>query len=135
MFDLSKNNFAQAAEDGYEFELMLPTGEKSGAFLTIRGDQSKTVKAYARKKYSEFKMKEQAARRRGKDNDDMTIEEAEDLAIEAAIVRLIGWKGITDGGKPVEFSKDAASSILREHSWIREQIMEEAGQILNFRPE
>ena len=125
----------QAAEDGYEFELMLPTGEKSGAFLTIRGDQSKTVKAYARKKYSEFKMKEQAARRRGKDNDDMTIEEAEDLAIEAAIVRLIGWKGITDGGKPVEFSKDAASSILREHSWIREQIMEEAGQILNFRPE
>lgn len=134
MFDLSKNNFAQAAEDGYEFELVLPTGEKSGAFLTIRGDQSKTVKAYARKKYSEFKMKEQAARRRGKDNDDMTIEEAEDLAIEAAIVRLIGWKGITDGGKPVEFSKDAASSILREHSWIREQIMEEAGQILNFRP-
>lgn len=134
-FDLSKNNFAEAAEAGYEFELKLPgTGEGTGAFITIRGDQSKTVKAYARKKYAEFKLKEQQAKRRGKEADDMTLDEAEELAIESAIVRVISWKGIAEDGKDVLFSKENAERIFKEHPWIREAVTEEAGQLLNFRP-
>lgn len=134
MFDLSKNNFAEAAEVGYEFELKLPTGGVTGAFVTVRGDQSKTVKAYSRKKYAEFKQKEQVARRRGKEVEDMSLEEAEDLAVESAIVRIIGWKGIAEGGKEVAFTPENAQRILREHAWIREQVVEEASQLLNFRP-
>lgn len=134
MLDLSKTNFSKSAEAGYEFEVKLPTGESTGAFITVRGDQSPTVKNYARKKYNEFKMKEQAARRRGKEVDDMTLEEAEDLAIEAAILRVLSWKGITDGGKELEFNEENASRIFREHTWIREQVSEEASQLLNFRP-
>lgn len=134
-FDLNKNNFADAAEAGYEFELLLPgTQEPTGAFITVRGDQSKTVKAYARKKYAEFKLREQSAKRRGKDPEDMSLEEAEDLSIEAAIVRVIGWKGITEGKTEVAFSKENAERIFKEHSWIREAVMEESTQILNFRP-
>lgn len=135
MFDLSKKNFSEAAEAGYTFELKLPTGEATGAFITVRGEQSKVVKQYGRKKFSEMQMKEQAARRRGKDAETMTLEEAEELAIETAIVRLIGWKGISDAGKEVPFTKEAAAEILREHSWIREQIMQESNELLNFRPE
>lgn len=135
MLDLSKTNFSKAAESGYEFELKLPTGEATGAFITVRGDQSPTVKNYARKKYNEFKIKEQAARRRGKDPEDMTLEEAEDLAVEAAIVRVIGWRGITEGNKELEFTAENATRIFREHNWIREQVAEEASQLLNFRPE
>ncbi len=135
-FDLTKNNYGEVAEAGYEFELKLPgTGEGTGAFITVRGDQSKTVKAYARKKYAEFKLKEQQARRRGKDPEDMTLEEAEELAVEAAIVRVITWKGIDESGKAVAFTKDTASRIFMEHPWIRDQVMEESSQILNFRPE
>ena len=133
-FDLNKNNFADAAEAGYEFELLLPTQEPTGAFITVRGDQSKTVKAYARKKYAEFKMREQQAKRRGKDVDDMTLEEAEELAIEAAIVRVIGWKGITEGKTEVAFTKENAERIFKEHGWIRDAVMEESSQLLNFRP-
>jgi hypothetical protein len=134
-FDLSKNNFAESAEAGFEFELKLPgTGEGTGAFITIRGDQSKTVKAYARKKYAEFKLKEQQAKRRGKEADDMTLDEAEELAIESAVVRVIDWKGIAENGKDIPFSKENAERIFKEHPWIREAVTEESAQLLNFRP-
>lgn len=134
-FDLSKNNLSEIAEAGYEFELTLPgTGDPTGAFITVRGNESKTVKAYGRKKYNEYKLREQQAKRRGKDVEDLTLEEAEDLAVESTIVRIIGWRGINDNGKEVVFTPENAAKILKEHSWIREAITEEASNLLNFRP-
>lgn len=135
-FDLSKHNYTEIAEAGYEFELKLPgTGEGTGVFITVRGDQSKTVKAFARKKYAEFKLREQQAKRRGKEAEDMTLEEAEELSIESAIVRVIGWKNLTENGKDVVFSKENAERIFKDFAWVKDQVMEEAGQLLNFRPE
>jgi hypothetical protein len=135
-FDLAKHNYTEIAEAGYEFELKLPgTGEGTGVFITVRGDQSKTVKAFGRKKYSEFKLREQQAKRRGKDVDDMTLEEAEELSVESAIVRVISWKNITENGKDVAFTKENAERIFKEYSWIKDQILEESGQLLNFRSE
>lgn len=134
--DLAKTNLADAADAGYEFEIKLPgSGEGTGAFVTVRGEMSKTVKAYARQKFREFQLREQQAKRRGKTVDDLTLEEAEEMAVESAVVRVIGWRGITENGKEVAFSKENAERIFTEHSWIREQVMEESNQILNFRPE
>lgn len=133
-FDLAKNNFAEMAEVGYEFELKLPvTDEGTGAFIKVRGDDSKTVKSFGRRKLAEYQARAAAAKKRGKEPDDLTYEEAEDVAIEAAIIRIIDWRGINDGGEKVVFTKESADKILREHSWIREQIMEESAQVLNFR--
>jgi hypothetical protein len=135
-FDLAKHNYTEIAEVGYKFELKLPgTGEVTGVFITVRGDQSKTVKAFGRKKYAEFKLREQQAKRRGKDVDDMTLEEAEELSIESAVIRVIDWENITENGKPVTFSKENAERIFKEYPWIKEAVMEESGQILNFRSE
>ncbi len=134
-FDLAKNNLAAAAEVGFEFELKFPgTGEGTDAFVTVRGDESKVVKSYSRNKYKEYQAKQQQARRRGKEADDLTLEEAEEMAVDAAVVRIMNWRGIQDGGVDVPFTKEAAAAILKEHSWIREQVMEESSQILNFRP-
>lgn len=134
--DLAKTNLADAADAGYEFEIKLPgTGDPTGAFITVRGEMSKTVKAYARQKFREFQLKEQQAKRRGKQTEDITLEEAEEMAVEAAVVRVISWKGITENGKEVQFTKENAERIFTEHSWIREQVMEESNQLLNFRPE
>lgn len=135
MFDLSKNNLAETAEVGFEFELKMPgTQAGTGAFVTVRGDQSKTVKNYARKKYQELKVREQAARRRGKDPEDLTLDEAEEMAVEAAVIRLISWKGLGEAGKELPFTKENAERVLKDHPWIREQVMEEASQLLNFQP-
>jgi hypothetical protein len=134
--DLTKTNLADAADAGYEFEIKLPgTGEGTGAFITVRGEMSKTVKAYARQKFREFQLREQQAKRRGKTVDDLTLEEAEEMAVESAVVRVISWRGITENTKEVPFTKENAERIFTEHSWIREQVMEESNQILNFRPE
>lgn len=132
-FDLKNHNYTEIAEAGYEFELKLPgTGEGTGAFITVRGDQSRTVKAFGRKKYSEFKLREQQAKRRGKDVEDMTLEEAEELSVESAVVRIISWKNITEAGKEVPFTKENAERILKEYPFIKDQILEEAGNLLNF---
>jgi hypothetical protein len=65
----------------------------------------------------------------------MTLEEAEELSIESAVVRVIGWDNITETGKKVEFTKENAERIFKEYPWIKDAVMEESGQILNFRSE
>lgn len=134
MFDIKKQDFAVAAEAGYEFELKLPTGAGSGAKLTVIGDMSKTVQAYARKKFQEYQQKQAIARRKGKDNDQIDLDEAEELAVEAALVRLVGWKGIFEDGVEVQFSKEKAAEVLKSAPWIREEIMRESADVLNFTP-
>ncbi len=134
MLDIQKNDFNKSSEAGFEFEIKLPTGEATGAFIKVRGVQSPTVKAFSRRKYSEMESQRQMARRRGKDMPEMTLEEAEDAVVEAAVVRVISWKGLTNGGQPLEFSKEAATNLFREHDWIRAQVMEASDDILNFRP-
>lgn len=132
-FDIKLQDYSKAAEFGYEFELKLPTGSGSGAYLTVIGEQSPTVKQYAKRKFQEYQQRQQIAKRKGKE-DDITLDEAEEMAVEAALVRLIDWKGITEDGKEVKFSKDKAREILKQHSWIRDQINEESSDILNFTP-
>lgn len=135
MFDLTKNDLSVAAEAGYEFELMLPTGEPTGAFITVRGEQSPAVRAYGRKMFNVYQQKQKIAKRKGRDSDDIDLDEAEDMAVETAFVRMIGWKGIAENGKAVEFNADNAKRILKQHSWIREAIMEESSNLHNFRVE
>ena len=132
MLDLAVKNLAEQSEAGYEFELLFPgSGDKTGAFVTVRGAQSKTSRACARKKYTEFRQKEQMARRKGRE-EEMSLDDAEDMAIETAIVRIIKWRGIAEAGVDVPFTKENAERILREHSWIREAVVEESDQLLNF---
>ena len=132
-FDLQLQDYSKSSEVGYEFELKLPTGEGSGAFLTVIGDYSPTVKQYAKRKYQEFNQRQTIARRKGKE-EELSLEDAENLAIEAALVRLIGWRGFTEEGKEVKFSKDKAREVLTQHSWIRDQIQEESSDVGNFKP-
>ena len=132
-FDLQLQDYSKSSEIGHEFELKLPTGEGSGAFLTVIGDYSPTVKQYAKRKYQEFNQRQTIARRKGKE-EELSLEDAENLSIEAALVRLIGWRGFTEEGKEVKFSKDKAREVLTQHSWIRDQIQEESSDVGNFKP-
>jgi hypothetical protein len=133
-FDLVKQDFSKAAEGGYSFELMLPTGAPSGAKLTVLGDMSPTVKAYSRKRFAEFQQKQTIAKRKGKDLEDMSLDDAEEYAVEAALVRLVGWEGITSEGKDVVFTKEKAKEVLAAHPWIRDAVVQEASDVTNFCP-
>ena len=135
MFDLSKNNLSATNEEGYEFELVMPgSGEGTGAFVKVRGEQSPTVRNYSKKKYNEYKMKQDAHKRRGKGDYEIDLDEAEEMAVDNAVNRVISWKNIAIDGKEVPFTKEAAQDILKNHSWIRDQVMEESSQAINFQP-
>jgi hypothetical protein len=131
--DLSKKNLSEIAEAGHEFELRLPgSKEKTGAFIKVRGEQSKVVKSYTRKTIEGLQAKNSRKRKGDNDAFDLSMEEAEEMAVEAAVVRIIDWRGIELEGKAVPFSKENAIRILTEHSWIREQVQDEASEQLNF---
>lgn len=132
MLDLSKNDPAALAEVGYTFKLELPDGTVTDAEITVRGANSAKVKNFARKLYQEFKVKEQQAKRRGKEPEDLSLEEAEDLAAETASVRVVGWKGIAEGGKEIAYSNEEAIRVLKAYPFIREQVMEASDNIFNF---
>lgn len=133
MFDLKKMNIADLSEKGYEFELKIPEiGTPTGAFLTVKGDNSKTVRNYTKKQFEVMQSKAKQARKRGKEVEEITISEAEDMAVEAAIVRLVDWKGIVEDGKEVKFNEENVRRILKEHPWIRQAIMDESEQLSNF---
>lgn len=132
-FDIVKQDFSKSAEIGYEFELKLPTGAGSGAYLTVIGEQSSTVKQYSRRKFQEYQQRQAIAKRKGRE-EEFSLEEAEEIAVESALVRLTNWRGVTEDDKEVKFNKDNAREILKNHSWIRDQVMEESSDILNFTP-
>lgn len=130
-FDLSKQNPANVAEAGYEFEVTTPAGDKTGIKITVRGEHSATVRNHGRKVYQEMKMKEQQAKRKGREYE-LDLDEAEEMSAEAAVVRTIGWTGVIENGKEVKFSKEEAKRIYSEHSWLREQVLEQSNNVFNF---
>lgn len=133
MFDLKKMNIADLSEKGYEFELKIPEiGTPTGTFLTVKGDNSKTVRNYTKKQFEVMQSKAKQARKRGKEVEEITLSEAEDMAVEAAIVRLVDWKGVVEDGKEVKFNEENVRRILKEHPWIRQAIMDESEQLSNF---
>lgn len=131
--DLVKTNIAAEAESGYEFELLHPaTGEGTEGFLKIRGEKSKVVQNHARKVVTEMQKRENMAKGKNK-TVELSIEDLEDMAVERAFVRIISWRGIQEDGVDLPFNKENAERILKDHPWIRESIMEESENLLNFR--
>jgi hypothetical protein len=135
LFDLSKNNFSIKAEAGYEFELVSPeTFEGMGVFITVRGDHSPKVKAFIRRKHQEYQQKEAVAARKRIPVEPTTIEQAEEFAVESAVIRTISWRGMGDKGVEIPFSKEKAEEIYSTdgYEWIREAILEESSNLRNF---
>ena len=134
MLDLEKTNIAEAAEAGVEFELMLPkSNTPTGAFVKVRGEESEVVRNYVRKRINEAQARAAMLRKRGKDEEGMTMEEAEESLTDAATVRVISWRGIAEGGKEVPFTSENAKRIFMKHPWIRDQILEESKGLIYFR--
>ena len=136
--NLTKTNLKAQAEDGYEFELLIPeTNDPTDGFVKVRGSMSEVVQNFARKKYRERQQKEDAwkrnTRNHNKDFPEMTLEEAEEFSIESASIRVLGWRNIElEEGKPLEFNAENLQKVLKDHSWIRTQIIEQSDSVANF---
>lgn len=133
--ELSGLNLAAMAEEGYDLQLTHPvTHEKLDGVVRIRGDKSKVVQAYARKRFNELQKRERVQKGKNQDTS-LNIEELEDMNIESAVIRVISWKNIKKDGQELPFTKENATQVFKDYDWIRAQIMEASEELLNFQPE
>ena len=130
--ELNNVNLAAQAAVGYNLELVHPaTGDKLGGVITIRGDESREVQSYNRKRFMELQKRERM--NKGKSSD-YSLDEIETIGVESATVRVMSWKNITKDGIDLEFNKENAEMLFRDYPWIRKQVMEAAEDLSLFLP-
>ena len=130
--NLSVLNVSEVSESGIDIELVHPaTGEGLDAWVRVRGKDSRTVQNHARKVVNDMQKREKIAKGKNKDAD-MSIEELEMLAVERAVIRIISWRGIEEGGQPVPFTVENATRVLKDNPWIREQVLENSDDLTGF---
>lgn len=134
--DLSAFSVASQSEAGYKMPVLHPVSHEpfEGVFITVRGNESPHVQKWVRSKITARQQEEIRLSRMKKQIDPLSIAEADDYAAEAAAVRVIGWEGIEDGGKPVPFTQESAVGIFKRETWLRDQVLEASGDLGNFVP-
>lgn len=131
-FDIKKTNLAEQAEAGHEFEVKLPDGSSTDFFITVRGNLSPKMKKYNKDLFNKVQMKELQAKRRGKGEQPVDLDEAEATLIESAAARIVTWKGLEEDGKVVEPTPENIKRIMQELDWVRGQVLEESDNAANF---
>ena len=92
------------------------------------------MKKYNKSVFNKLQAKEIQNKKRGKD-DRLDLEEAEQMQREAALARIISWKGIEiEKGKELGNTEAEFKEVLMnpDNSWIVEQIIEESDNSANF---
>lgn len=130
--ELNLLNLGVQADDGYDLVLQHPiNGEDLDGVIRVRGDKSRAVQQFSRKRITEMQKRERMLKGKGKD-ENLTIEELEAMAVESAIVRVISWKNIKKDGEELPFTKENAEVVFKEYDWIRQQVMEASEELKNF---
>ena len=131
-FDIKKTNLAEQAEAGHEFEVKLPDGSSTDFFITVRGNLSPKMKKYSKDLFNKMQMEELRNKRKGKGEQPIDLDEAEQTLIESAAARVITWKGLEDDGKVVEPTPENITRIMADLDWVRKQVLDESDNDANF---
>jgi hypothetical protein len=133
-FDLKKNDPAKIAEIGHEFDVVMPDGTLTDIKIKVRGSLSPIVKDFYRNAFSQMQVKASAAKKRGKEPEEMSLQESEDFAIRSSAIRVMGWSGIAEDGKDIPYSQEECLRLMTAYPFLREAVTAESEQLLNFRP-
>lgn len=131
-FDIKKTNLAEQAEAGYEFEVKLPDGSSTDFYITVRGNLSPKVKKFSKDLFNQLQQKELQAKRKGKADQPVDLDEAEETLVKSAVARIVTWKGLEDDGKVVEPTQENFIRIMTELDWVRKQVLDESDNDANF---
>lgn len=131
-FDIKKTNLAEQAEAGYEFEVKLPDGSSTDFYITVRGNLSPKVKKFSKDLFNQLQQKELQAKRKGKADQPVDLDEAEETLIKSAVARIVTWKGLEDDGKVVEPTQENFIRIMTDLDWVRKQVLDESDNDANF---
>jgi hypothetical protein len=115
IFNFTKNSLGKFAEAGVPVQLIMPDGTDTGGVIMVRGDQSPICKAHARNTFQERQMRENILVNKGQKVPPLTLEELEEMTLEAAVVAVISWEGIAlNDDTDTPFSAAAARQLFEE---------------------
>lgn len=121
--DLTALDTVGAANRGAELQLKHPlTQEPLDAFITILGRDSDTFQQAFRRKVNARAAREAITRKRGRDVEPPTLEDHEADALDLIVACTTGWRGLSQGSDPLDFSADAARTLYTSHPWIKAQV-------------
>jgi hypothetical protein len=115
IFNFTKNSLGKFAEAGVPVQLIMPDGTDTGGVIMVRGDQSPICKAHVRNAFQERQMRENVFIGKGQKALPLTLEELEEMTLEAAVVAVISWEGIAlNDDTETAFSQAAARQLFEE---------------------
>ena len=90
------------------------------------GSQAPKVQEWVRKSLNRRRSQEAMAAKRGKDID-RTVEDDEQFGVDAAAIRIVAWRGITE-----PYSHESALILMANNSEIRDQVFEASNNLGNY---
>jgi hypothetical protein len=140
IIDLASLDAATPCDAGAEIELLHPvSGVPVGVYITVLGKYSKVFLDHTRRASNEYLRKSQMLKKRGKDEEAVTVEKFEEKSVEMLVACTVGWrtgdkKVIIFEGKDLEFSTANAALIYGSPklTWIRTQVDEGIADLGNF---
>lgn len=122
-FDISEMTDLRSQNDGTEIEVLDKTGRKTGIKIRVAGPDSDRVRAIQ----DQIVTERIASRIRVP-----TAAQLADDAIRITAAAIIGWDGMLERGRVVEYSPAAAVDIMRRAPIIRDQVATVSGDRANF---
>lgn len=113
-------------EHAHEFEYLDPQGDGTGVFISVLGSQSPTVQDFVRKSLNQRRAREAMAIKRGKEIE-TTVEDDEHFSNQAAAIRIVGWRGITE-----PFTPALALKLVTINAELRGQVFKASNDLKNF---
>lgn len=121
--------FNAVADAANAFLLSMKNADSTdtGVSLNIIGKNSDPVQQIVRKMMRKRQADELIASRKGKPVEPMSVEDMEEQGLELAVVRVTGWKGVTQ-----EFDKAILKTALKNNPHWVEQIVDASNDEANF---
>lgn len=128
MIDIDAFDAVSESEQGHEFELKEKDGVTgTGVVLVVIGKHADAVTKHAAKIINQAQRDALMAQKSGKPAPMKTLEELREQNIEAASIRVTGWKNVKQ-----PFSADLLKNALRRNPHWIDQIVEASDDLGNF---
>lgn len=125
--DILGFNAVADASNAFLLSMKNADGTDTGVSLNIIGKNSDPVQQIVRKMMRKRQADELIASRKGKPVEPMSVEDMEEQGLELALVRVTGWKGVTQ-----EFDKAILKTALKNNPHWVEQIVDASNDEANF---
>lgn len=134
LFNLGGSNLDTQTNsaNAYEFEALDANGKPCGIYFSVLGAESDAVRKFQARVLKDTQVRQFKAQKTGKENV-MTLDEYEQLAIDSAECRTVGWRGVSlDGATELEFNRENVRDIFKRFRLLREQVIEQSDDLGNF---